>query len=97
MLNQFPSVVQLSHVNELSESVQQQSGKRASTITAVTTPSLYISGWLPPIPDKLACHVQDGCFINMVELLPDNLEVTNSTDDDHSTNTKYKNKMSLRS
>ena len=90
VLNQVTSSVQLSHVNELSESVQQQSSNRASTITAVTTHSLYISGRLPTIPDKLACHIQDGYFINMVELVSNNLKVTNLTDDDHSTNTKCK-------
>ena len=89
-LNQVPSGVQLSHVNELSGSIQQQSGNRACTMTAVTTHSLYIGGGLPPIPDKLVRRIQDGRFINMADLLPDNLEATNSTDDDHSSNTKRK-------
>ena len=89
-LNQVPTSGQLSHVNELSETGRQQTGYRAGTITPVTTHSLYIGGGLPPIPQKLICHIQDGHFINMAELLPDNLEATNSTDDDHTTNTKRK-------
>ena len=89
-LNQVPIGVQLSHVNELSGSIQQQSGNRACTMTAVTTHSLYIGGGLPPIPDKLVCRIQDGHFINMADLLPDNLEAINSTDDDPSLNTKCK-------
>ena len=69
--------------NELSETVRQQTGHRADTITAVTTHSLYIGEGLPPIPEKLIRRIQDGHFINMAELLPDNLEATNSTEDDH--------------
>ena len=72
-LNQLPSSVKLSHVNELSESVRQQMGYRANTITVVTTHSLYNGGGLPPIPKKLIRRIQDGHFINMVELLSDNL------------------------
>ena len=72
------------------KSGRQQTGYRAGTITLVTTHSLYIGGGLPPIPQKLICHIQDGHFTNMAELLPDNLEATNSTDDDHTTNTKCK-------
>ena len=84
-LNQVPTNGQLSHVNELSETSRQQMGYRAGTITPVTTHSLYIGGRLPPIPQKLIRCIQDGHFINMAELLPDNLEATNSTDDDHTT------------
>ena len=51
---------------------------------------LYIGGGLPPIPEKLIRCIQDGHFINMAELLPDNLEATNLTDDDHTTNAKHK-------
>ena len=60
-----------------------------SIITAVTTHSLYIGGGLPPIPEKLIRHIQDVHFINMAKLLPDNLEATNSTDDDHTMNNKH--------
>ena len=88
-LNQVPTSGQLSHVNELSETGRQQTGYRAGTITPVTIHSLYIGG-LPPIPQKLIRRIQDGHFINMAELLPDNLEATNSTDDDHTINTKCK-------
>ena len=89
-LNQVPTSGQLSHVNELSETSRQQTGYRAGTITPITMHSLYIGGGLPPIPQKLIRRIQDGHFINMAELLPDNLEATNSTDDDHTTNTKRK-------
>ena len=89
-LNQVPTSGQLSHVNELSETSLQEKGYRAGTITPVTMHSLYIGGGLPPIPQKLIRRIQDGHFINMAELLPDNLEATNSTDDDHTTNTKRK-------
>ena len=56
-LNQVPTSGQLSHVNELSETGQQQTGYRAGTITLVTTHSLYIGGGLSPIPQKLICHI----------------------------------------
>ena len=54
--NQVPTSAQLSHVNELLKTVQQQTGYRAGTITAVITHSLYIGGGLPPIHEKLILH-----------------------------------------
>ena len=80
--------------NSLEETVQQiiqqQSGNRASTMTAVTTHSLYIGGGLPTIPDKPVRCIQGGHFIDMADLLPNILEATNLTDDDYSMNTKRK-------
>ena len=38
----------------------------------------------------LVCRIQDGHYINMDELLSDNLEASNSTDDDQTTTTKCK-------
>ena len=43
-----------------------------------------------PISGKLICHILDGCFINMGELLSNNLEAPNLIDDDHTTNAKQK-------
>ena len=52
---------------------------------------LYIGGGrLLPIPEKLVCRIQEGRYINMAELLPDNLEASDSIDDDQTTTTKLK-------
>ena len=88
-MNQIPTVDQLSHVNQLSEAIQQQPGTWTN-ITAVATQAWYIGGGLPSIPEKLVRHIQDGRYINIAELLPDNLEASNATDDDQPTTTKRK-------
>ena len=88
-MNEIPTVDQLSHVNQLSEAIQQQPGTR-NNITAVATQPLYIGGGLQPIPEKLVRRIQDGHYINRAELLPVNLEASNATDDDQPTTTKWK-------
>ena len=94
-MNQILIGDQLRYVNQLSKTVQQQAGNRTSTATntntctVVTTHPLCIGGG-PPIPGKLVCQIQKGCFSNMAELLSNNLEATNWTDDDQTTNTKHK-------
>ena len=56
---------------------------------------------MPPISEKLICHILDGSncvsysmvlsdFFNMAELLSNNLEAANSTDNDHTMNAKHK-------
>ena len=95
-MNRIPTGDQLSHINQLSETIRQQLDKIASTTTktgtstAATTQPLYIGGGLPPIPRKLVHRIQDGHFIDMAELLPDNLEATNLIDDDLTKNIKRK-------
>ena len=86
-MNQILTVDQLSHVNQLSETMRRQPGTRTN-ITAVATQPLYIGGGLPPIPEKLFHRIQDGHCINMAKLLPDMLEASNATDDDLTTTTK---------
>ena len=86
-MNQILIVDQLSHVNQLSETMRQQPETRTN-ITAVATQPLYIGGGLPPIPEKLVHRIQDGRYINMAELLPDMLEASNTRDDDQTTTTK---------
>ena len=49
-----------------------------------------IEGGLLPIPEELVRHIQDGYYINMAELFPNNLDVSNSTDDNQTTTTKCK-------
>ena len=83
-MKQILTVDQLSHVNQLSEAIQQQPGTRTN-ITAVTIQPFYIGGGLPPIPEKLVRHIQDGRYINIAELLQDNLEVSNLTDNQNTT------------
>ena len=66
------------------ETVQKQLSKptnsttKSRALTAATTPPLHIGG------GKLihSIQLQDGLFIDMAELRPDNLEATNATDDD---------------
>ena len=60
------------------------SATKSRAPTATTTPPLYIGGGLPPIPGKLVRRIQNGHFIDMTELLPDNLEAANATDNDQS-------------
>ena len=86
-MNQIPMVDQLSHVNQLSETVWQQPGNRTN-ITAVTTQLLYIGGGLPPIPKKLVHRIQAGRFINMSKIFLNTLEASNSTDNDQNTISK---------
>ena len=88
-MNQIPTVDQLSHVNQLSETMRQQPGTRTN-ITAVATQPLCIGGGLLSIPEKLVHRIQDGRYINMAELLPDMLEALNATDDNQTTTTKWK-------
>ena len=64
-------------------SVTQQSTEEVST-------PLYVSGGLPPIPAKLAKHIQDGHFIEMVKLLPESLRGFNSYDEDQLKSSKPK-------
>ena len=88
-------VDQLSHVNQLSETVWQQPyAWNRTNITAVTTQILYIGGGLPPIPKKLVHRIQAGRFINMSKIFLNTLEASNSTDNDQNT---ISNKTSLKS
>ena len=68
-----------------------------SCSTAFSTEPLYIGGRLPPILEKLVRRIQDVSFINMAKLLPDNLKLSNSIDNDCTIITKNVNNMSLKS
>ena len=67
-----------------------------STLSATQSPaekvatSLYIGGRMPPIPAKLAKRIQDGQFVEMVELLPDLLRGYNPSDEDQLKSSKSK-------
>jgi len=87
-MNQIPKGDQLCHINQLTEIVQKQSRQPNNSTTKLRvprttiTPPLYVGGGLLPIPGKLVHCIQDGHFIDMAELLPENLEAANATDDD---------------
>ena len=68
----IPIVDQFSHVNQLSEIVFSSFHHR----------TFYIGGRLPPILEKLVRRIQDVRFISMATLLPDNLKLSHSIDDD---------------
>ena len=56
-----------------------------------TSTPLYIGGGMPPIPAKLAKLIQEGLFIEMVELMPDYLRSPNPSDEDLLKHSKPKN------
>ena len=83
-LDQVPSARQLSHVHELHNQPSLNDDPRTAVSAQPSTHqpitfqpadktslSLYVGGGLPPVPAKLAQRIQDGQFVEMVELLPE--------------------------
>ena len=89
-MDQISTVNQLSHINQLSEAMRQQPGTIGPTPLLLPHNPYTFGGGLPPIPEKLVHHIQDGHYINIAELLPDMLEASNATEDDQTTTTKWK-------
>ena len=85
-LDQVPTAEQLHQVHQLGDLPNPVTAHSTLSIThspsEKATTSLYIGGRMPPIPTKLAKHIQDGQFIEMVELLPDLLRGYNPSDED---------------
>jgi len=63
-----------------------------STSTDKALPPKLISGGLPPIPAKLVKRIQDGLFVEMVELLAETLISLEYTVDNQSASSKQKPK-----
>ena len=87
--DQVPTAEQLHQVHELGDPPNPVPACSTLSITQspaenrekATTP-LYIGGRMPPIPAKLANRIQDGQFVEIVELLPDLLRGYNPSDED---------------
>ena len=56
-----------------------------------TPTALYIGGGTPPIPAKLTKCIQEGQFVEMVELMPDYLRGPNPSDEEQLKSSKFKN------
>ena len=102
-LNQVPSARQLSHVHELHNQPSLNDDPRTAVSAQPSTHqpitfqpadktslSLYVGGGLPPVPAKLAQRIQDGQFVEMVELLPEVLRGPIPYDDDQQKSSKSK-------
>ena len=55
-------------------SESQQKDKVDPSAAAKTVPSFLLGEGLPPIPAKLVSKIQKGDFVDMAELLRDNIE-----------------------
>lgn len=79
-LNQLPSGAQLQHVHQIGESLIRS----VPLVTDVSTqpnrqesgalPPVMLSSCLPPVPVKLVRRIEDGLFIEMGELSPNQLD-----------------------
>lgn len=78
--NDTPVGDQLSHIHEISDQATTDATTERTSLTAATP--MYLGGGLPPIPAKLRRRIEDGHFIQMAELMPDHLELLNSSEDD---------------
>ena len=98
-LDQVPTANQLHLVQQIGDPPTSSSYPMPSCSTTVptlppcekTSTPLYIGGGMPPIPAKLAKRIQEGLFVEMVELMPDYLRSPNPSDEDQFKNTKPKN------
>ena len=102
-LDQVPSARQLSHVHKLHNQPSLDDDPRTAVSAQPSTHqpitfqpadktslSLYGGGGLPPVPAKLAQRIQDGQFVEMVELLPEVLRGPIPYDDDQQKSSKSK-------
>jgi len=86
----MPSEDQLRHVHEFSEASDDMPAKNSASSNHSLSPRL-ISGGLPRIPAKLVKRIQDGLlFVEMAELLIENLISMQYTTDDQSASSKQK-------
>ena len=89
-MNQIPTVDQLSHVSEAINFGSNRGIGPISLLSPHNPCTLSRTVSVSSIPKKLLYHIQDGCFINMAKLLPNNFEALNLIDDDQTTVTKHK-------
>ena len=78
-IDHLPTSSQLQHVQELNETQQHLDLTELTHPTIPTSypnkssPPVLISSGLPPVPAKLVKRIQQGSFVEMVELLPETL------------------------
>ena len=53
--------------------------------------ALYVRRGMSPIPAKLAKHIQEGQFVEIVDLMPDYLRGPNPSNEDQLKSSKFKN------
>ena len=99
VLDQVPTADQLHLVQQIGDPPTSSSYPMLTCSTTVptqppfkkTSTPLYIGGCMPPIPAKLAKRIQEGLFVEIVELMPDYLRGPNPSDEDQLKNSKPKN------
>ena len=87
VLHQVPTADQLHLVQQIGDPPMSSSYPMPSCSTTVptqppfkkTSTLLYIGGGMPPILAKLAKRIQEGLFVEMVQLMPDYLRYKSPT------------------
>ena len=91
-LGQTPSAEHLSHVQVMDSRVEDITATTATPpIKPPDHPPLSIGAGLPPVPHKVVAKIQQGEFVDMVELLPDCLGCSFGSTPEDKTTAKPKN------
>jgi len=77
-LDTLPSAIQLSHVHQLDsqstrQTTEQPTNANPSKPHYAAVALVTLRGGIPPIPAKLVKRIQEGSFVEMAELLPEQL------------------------